>query len=244
MLSTPGTLRSVRFRRVSRPFRRVNSHPIRLAAYSARVILGPVSPALDAVPATAPAAGSAGGDVQAARIGARVRRLRHARGLTLVQLAESAELSHPFLSQLERGLARPSIGSLERIARALETSQLELLADDERSAAPVSVVRRGEGVTGHYGEGEARMLVTGQRRFHPLELTGDNPVAGDYFVHAEDEFVHVVGGRLEIDLGDSGVHRLEEGDSLYYAGGIPHRFRALDAGGYRVVVVKEHPARL
>jgi transcriptional regulator with XRE-family HTH domain len=198
-----------------------------------------VAPAVDVAP-----------DVQAERIGSRIRRLRHARALTLVQLAEAAELSHPFLSQLERGLARPSIGSLEKIARALGSSQLELLSDDDPvTQSPVALVRRAEGVTGHYGEGEARMLVTGARRFHPMEMAGRNPEFGDHFVHAEDEFIHVVAGRVEFDLGDSGVHRLEEGDSLYYAGGTPHRWRALDAGGYRLFVVKagivtEGPARL
>jgi transcriptional regulator with XRE-family HTH domain len=34
-------------------------------------------------------------------------------------LGREAGLSHPFLSQLERGLARPSMGSVERIAQAL-----------------------------------------------------------------------------------------------------------------------------
>ena len=195
---------------------------------------------------TAPPAVEAASDPQATRIGAHIRRLRHARGMTLVQLAESAELSHPFLSQLERGLARPSIASLEKIARALESSQLELLADveDAGDAAPVTLVRAGSGTVGHYGEGEARMLVTGRRRFHPMELVGDNAAAGDFFVHAEDEFLHVVAGRVEVDLGDDGVHLLGVGDSIYYAGGTPHRFRSPDPGGYRVLVVKEHPARL
>lgn len=167
--------------------------------------------------------------------------------MTLVRLAEAAELSHPFLSQLERGLARPSIGSLEKIARALGSSQLELLADaDDEAAAqsPVALVRRAQGATGHYGEGEARLLVTGSRRFHPMEMVGSNPEFGDHFAHAEDEFIYVVDGRVEFDLGESGVHRLEEGDSLYYAGGTPHRWRALDADGYRLFVVKEIPARL
>ena len=194
--------------------------------------------------ALAPAAAPA--DPQAERIGARIRRLRHARGMTLVQLAEGSALSHPFLSQLERGLARPSIGSLEKIARALETSQLELLADDEDvvPSAPVSVVRSGEGATGPYGEGEARLLVTGRRAFHPLELTGVNAEFGDAFRHAEDEFLHVLDGRVEVDLGSEGVLRLGPGDSVYYAGGTPHRWRALDGAGYRLVIVKEHPARL
>ena len=39
--------------------------------------------------------------------------------MTLKELGRRAGLSHPFLSQLERGLARPSVDSAERIARAL-----------------------------------------------------------------------------------------------------------------------------
>ena len=58
-------------------------------------------------------------------LGSRVRALRTQRGLTLVQLAALADLSHPFLSQLERGLARPSMASLEKIASALGTSVVE-----------------------------------------------------------------------------------------------------------------------
>ncbi len=200
-----------------------------------------------------PTAGAAtvetGSDPQAERIGARIRRLRHARGLTLVQVAESAELSHPFLSQLERGLARPSIGSLEKIARALGSSQLELLSGAGETAAecdaPVALVRADEGSRGPYAQGEGRMLVHGDhRRFHPMELTGSNREFGDAFAHAEDEFLHVISGDLEVDLVGQGVYRLGPGDSLYYVGGTAHRWRALDGEGYRLFIVKEHPARL
>lgn len=201
------------------------------------MILGGVPDSVDVEP-----------DVQAERIGSHIRRLRHARGMTLVQLAEASLLSHPFLSQLERGLARPSIGSLEKIARALGSSQLELLsgADDdaEGSDTPVGLVRADEGSRGHYAEGEGRMLVHGdQRRFHPMALAGENREFGDAFSHAEDEFLHVVEGTIEVDLGDRGRFTLGPGDSLYYVGGTPHRWRSLDAG-YRLFVVKEHPARL
>ena len=99
-------------------------------------------------------------DPQADRLGRRIRRLRRARGRTLVELAEAAGLSHPFLSQLERGLARPSMASLERIARALGTSQLELFAGAEEPAvggadpAP-SLGRAGDGASGPDAEGGA-----------------------------------------------------------------------------------------
>ncbi|CAN5212439.1 XRE family transcriptional regulator [soil metagenome] len=180
-------------------------------------------------------------DRQAAQVGARIRALRSARGLTLVHLAALAELSHPFLSQLERGRARPSMVSLEKIARALGSSQLELLAGGDDTTA---LVRAAEGTRGHYAEGEARMLVQGTRSFHPMEFRGSNTEVGDYFVHDEDEFVHVVEGTVEIDLGDQGATVLVEGDSLYYVGGTPHRWRALEPGGYRLFVVKEKPEQL
>ncbi|MCU1410821.1 MAG: family transcriptional regulator [Rhodoglobus sp.] len=176
-------------------------------------------------------------DRQAIQVGSRIRALRRARGLTLEELGALCDLSHPFLSQLERGRARPSMVSLERIARALGSSQLELLAGGDDTTS--TLVRAAEGTRGHYGEGEARMLVHGTRSFHPMEFRGSNQQAGDFFVHDEDEFIHVVEGSVEVDLGEQGVSVLVEGDSLYYVGGTPHRWRALEPGGYRLFVVKE-----
>ena len=40
------------------------------------------------------------------RLGAKIRALRKEHGLTLKVLAQLSGLSHPFLSQVERGLAR------------------------------------------------------------------------------------------------------------------------------------------
>ena len=180
-------------------------------------------------------------DRQAIQVGSRIRALRRARGLTLEELGALCDLSHPFLSQLERGRARPSMVSLERIARALGSSQLELLAGGDDTS---TLVRAAEGTRGHYGEGEARMLVHGTRSFHPMEFRGSNQKPGDFFVHDEDEFIHVVEGSVEVDLGEQGVSVLVEGDSLYYVGGTPHRWRALEPGGYRLFVVKEKPSQL
>ncbi len=137
--------------------------------------------------------------------------------------------------------------SLEKIARALGSSQLELIAAADDIVAPTTgsdLVRAGEGTVGHYGDGEARMLVHGRRRFHPMEFTATNQVAGDSFVHDEDEFIHVSEGSVEVDLGDQGVFVLHEGDSLYYVGGTPHRWRAITPAGYRLFVVKEKPHKL
>ncbi|MCE9634493.1 MAG: helix-turn-helix domain-containing protein [Planctomycetes bacterium] len=67
------------------------------------------------------------GDSLLRDVGAQVRRRRADRGMTLVQLAESAGISARFLADLEAGRANISILNLARVARALGTSPGELL---------------------------------------------------------------------------------------------------------------------
>jgi transcriptional regulator with XRE-family HTH domain len=78
---------------------------------------------------------------QAAALGAFIRSQRELARLSLRQLAELTSLSHPYLSQLERGLHQPSLRVLKLIAEALNVSaetvlmQAGLLGEpDERDA--------------------------------------------------------------------------------------------------------------
>ena len=68
---------------------------------------------------------------------------------------------------------------------------------------------------------------------------GDNADFEEYYAHPEDEFVHIVDGAVEIDLAQAGSLVLGIGDSLYYSGGTPHRWRSRDGGSYRLLAVKE-----
>jgi transcriptional regulator with XRE-family HTH domain len=186
---------------------------------------------------------ASGVDARAVRVGARIRQLRHARKLTLVEVAERSGLSHPFLSQLERGLARPSMGSLSRIAHALGSSELEIFAGadegDDPDAPDTSFVPARDGHRGAYGNGEGRLLVHGDRRLIPMEFRGTNTDPGEFFEHEEHEFIHVLSGRVRVDLGGRGSSVLAAGDSLYFSSGIPHRWSSEDGKEYRMFVVKE-----
>jgi transcriptional regulator with XRE-family HTH domain len=57
-----------------------------------------------------------------------LRTQREAAGLTLRELAERADVSNAYLSQLERGLHEPSIRVLSAVAVALDISGETLLA--------------------------------------------------------------------------------------------------------------------
>jgi transcriptional regulator with XRE-family HTH domain len=66
-------------------------------------------------------------EAQAAALGAFIRGQREVARLSLRQLAELTSLSHPYLSQVERGLHQPSVRVLKLIAEALNVSAETLL---------------------------------------------------------------------------------------------------------------------
>lgn len=178
----------------------------------------------------------------AIRLGARLREIRKQRRMTLVQLAAATDLSHPFLSQVERGLANLSLPSLRRIAVALETSPVELMAaaeSDEARLRRVEVTRAGTRRTtpNGFARGVASSLVKAGRPFMPIVVESDAADPEESFVHAEDEFVYVLEGAVVLET-DGRAHELDEGDSIYFAGGVRHRVWSR-GGRYRLLIVKE-----
>jgi transcriptional regulator with XRE-family HTH domain len=75
-------------------------------------------------------------DPLAQRIGARIRELRKGAKLTLEKLAYESEVgSKGYLSDIEKGLARPTLETLRNIAERLEVDLLDLVTfpdEDER----------------------------------------------------------------------------------------------------------------
>lgn len=62
------------------------------------------------------------------RIGATVKALREARGMSQEQLAQAAMLSRPYLANIEAGRKRPSIKAVARLAAELHVPQIALIA--------------------------------------------------------------------------------------------------------------------
>ena len=76
-------------------------------------------------------------------LGARVRALREAEGLSLRDLSERSGVSAPMLSQVERGETSPTVAVAERIAAGLDLRLSQLLRLDEGGGS-VAIVRAEE----------------------------------------------------------------------------------------------------
>jgi len=74
-------------------------------------------------------------------LGEYIREQREAAKISLRELAKSAGVSNPYLSQIERGLRKPSAEILQQIAKGLRISAEALYVQagilDQREASPV-----------------------------------------------------------------------------------------------------------
>jgi transcriptional regulator with XRE-family HTH domain len=172
------------------------------------------------------------------KVGARVRSLRRERGLTIEQLAAATGLTKGFISQLERDRTAPSLSSIARICDALGVRLSHIF---ERDPAP-ALVRRNERPRVDAGFATENHLLSSreEERFQAIESEiAPGAGAGDelHSLPGEMEFVYVLAGSLEMQVGDE-THLLQEGDAFTYPLSKPHTWRnASDTKPLRVLWV-------
>ena len=85
-------------------------------------------------------------------LGSYIREQRRQAELSMRKLADLAGVSNPYLSQIERGLKRPSAEILQQIARALEVSAESLyvragILDEEPDSDLIAAIRAQDDLT-------------------------------------------------------------------------------------------------
>jgi len=99
--------------------------------------------------------------VNVTSIGAYIREQREQAKISLRQLAQNAGISNPYLSQIERGLRRPSADILQQIAKGLRISAeaLYVQAGFLEDRPPASMVREAILTDPEITERQRQMLV-------------------------------------------------------------------------------------
>jgi transcriptional regulator with XRE-family HTH domain len=176
-------------------------------------------------------------------IGERLRALRRARHLSLSEVAHGCGVSPSLLSQVERNIASPSLGTLYAVSQFLEVPIFRLfMTDDQPVEAVVRHDRRKRVMLP--GSEIAYEVVTPdmQRRMEILELvlepgqmTIDEPLP-----HPGDECAVVLEGCVTVVLG-AAYHALHEGDSIYFDATTPHRYGNKSPSRARVLIVITPP---
>jgi transcriptional regulator with XRE-family HTH domain len=164
-------------------------------------------------------------------LGVQLRHARLVKGLRLRDLADRSQCSESMISKIENNKSTPSLNTLHRIAKALDTSVATLLQNSFGSGKVVqrknerqiiSETSIGGGIPGAKWEvmipfGSSAMLQAFILRLEPgASSEGD-------LQHEGEEVGYIKSGSLLLTVaGES--YQLNEGDSFFFASTAPHSF--------------------
>ena len=170
-------------------------------------------------------------------LGARLRALRLARGLSQRELAKRAGVSNAIISLIEQNRSSPSVGSLKKVLDGLPLSLAEFFAAEPAASPPVffqaaDLVELAGGAISYRQIGRdlaGRAVQILHERYRPGADTGEAMLQ-----HESEEGGVVVRGRLEGTI-DGGRQLLGPGDAYYFDSRRPHRFRNVGSEECEVV---------
>ena len=162
-------------------------------------------------------------------IGERIKSLREERRLSLEQLSNLTGFDIELLSNIEVDKVQPQLGTLMKLAKALDSAFGRLISGvgDKH----YSVTRKGEqkvvsrstsqkGKRQIYRYKSLAPEVKGRHMEALIVQLEENP-DDEMSVHEGEEFIYVLDGIVTLKIGDDRFE-LDRGDSVYYLSTTPH----------------------
>ena len=172
-------------------------------------------------------------------IGKKIKQVRTSKKMTLDQVANDTGCSIDTLKGIESGKEMPPVGTLLRLARALQIDSGDLLREQQENlkARAKAYAKRTENYA-------YTTLTPGAENKHlkafRVKIDARSEHKGVGYQHEGEEFVYVLKGLLEIVVGDH-VNTLKEHESLHFNSGIQHHIRNIGDAEAEMVVVIYNP---
>jgi transcriptional regulator with XRE-family HTH domain len=156
------------------------------------------------------------------RVGPLIRARRRQLHLTLQQLADAAGISVGYVSQVERDLATPSLGTLANIARSLDVGvDYFISTPDMGSALSRARERQSFSVSGSSVVYERIGADFAGNLLSSFLLTLPPGYRSETVAHEGEEIFYVLDGKLSVRV-ESEETELEAGDGFHFRGNRPH----------------------
>ncbi len=163
-------------------------------------------------------------------MGKRVKKAREDLGLSLFDLYLRTNVTVDQLSQIEEGKTNPPLGTVIKLAKALDLTIDHLISGEEGEDYTIvrkddrKVISRYDATREkHYGyEYESLAPHKTDKHMEPFLVTLEpSETAEERSTHDGQEFIFVLQGKMEVRLREN-IHLLEPGDSIYYDSTVPH----------------------
>ena len=169
-----------------------------------------------------------------ASVGERVRQVRDKRRLSLEDVSQRTGIDVSMLSQIEEGAVAPPLGTIIKLAKALEMRMGYFISGEEDR--PYTIVRHSDRkVVSRYDSKKAKYYGyeyeslaphKKERHMEPFLVTLEPAeTEEERSTHDGQEFIFVLQGQMEVRLGEE-LHVLDPGDAIYYDSTVPHLVKA------------------
>ena len=180
------------------------------------------------------------------KIGAKIKKLRKARKLTLQDVARETGFSPALISQIENNNVSPPIATLSKLARFFDVKMGHFFEEEEEEHK-YEVVRKdarrvinrviSKAGTGHGYTYEALSFRKHNKKMEPFLVTVSERAGEEtLYNHEGEEFLLILKGRAEIILDEERIV-LEEGDAVYFDSSLRHRLLSYDGNEVQVLAV-------
>jgi XRE family transcriptional regulator, regulator of sulfur utilization len=160
-------------------------------------------------------------------LGKTIQRLRKAYNMSLGDLSEHSGVAKSIISQIERNETNPTLSTVYRLSRALDTTIDEVLRTDskdvflehqQKSAVPILESQ----------DGLCRLAIAGplnlveQVQWYDFQAKGGGVLESDPHPMGTVEHLYVLKGELDVTSGDE-TRRVKTGEALRFRGDLPHK---------------------
>jgi transcriptional regulator with XRE-family HTH domain len=176
-------------------------------------------------------------------IGRKLKELRVQKGLTQEELADRAELSKGFISQMERDLTSPSIATLMDVLQCLGTDLKCFFNDSSDDQIVFHHTDYFEKVDSELHNKIEWIIPNAQKNImEPIRLTLE-PNGATYLdnPHEGEEFGYVLQGSISIHLGNK-IYKAKKGESFYFTANKNHYITAHEKTGASIIWVSSPPS--
>jgi XRE family transcriptional regulator, regulator of sulfur utilization len=179
-------------------------------------------------------------------LGKTIQRLRKAYNMSLGELSEQSGVAKSIISQIERNETNPTLSTVYRLSRALDTSIDEVLRPDaetafiehqQKSAVPILESQ----------DGLCRLAIIGPlnlvdiTQWYDFQAKPGGVLESDPHPPGTVEHLYIQRGELEITVaGESKIGKA--GEALRYRGDAPHKIRNVgetDAQAHMVLMLRQ-----
>lgn len=174
-------------------------------------------------------------------LGKTIQRLRKAYNMSLGELSEHSGVAKSIISQIERNETNPTLSTVYRLSKALDTTIDEVLKADDSNVFLEHQLKSGIPIL-ESQDGLCRLAIAGplnlvnQIQWYDFVAKPAGVLESDPHPPGTVEHLYLLSGEIEVTAGDD-TRRAKVGEAIRFRGDLPHKIENVGEGEAHATMV-------